>query len=303
MESVRVITTFIRIVKTGNFSTAARDLGMTPQAASLHVKQLEDWVGVRLFNRSTRKISLTEEGASFYETCASALSAMDEEVERLRNASEEVFGTVRVAAPYGFGWRFVAPAIGRFLDQYPRVSVDLFVQNRIPDVVAEGIDVGILADPLPDTSLVARRVVTSRFLLCASPVYLQRRGTPRTIDELNKHDCVVLSNWVDRKPLPWRFQDGNNVIAHNIRARFTVDDGDSALEAVLNGAGIGQLSEYRAAPYIRSHRLIPVLPDRIVGEFNFYIYMQKRTRIAKKNRAFADFLYDELRKHPDLRPL
>jgi DNA-binding transcriptional LysR family regulator len=303
MENVRAITTFIRIVKTGNFSKAARDLGITPQAASMHVKQLEEWVGVRLFNRSTRNVSLTQEGAAFHETCSGAIDAIEEGVEQLRNASEEVFGAVRVAAPHGFGWRFVAPAIARFLDLYPRVTVDLMVQNRLPDVVTEGIDVGILADPLPDKSLVARRVATSRFVHCASPLYLKRYGAPRTLEDLARHRCINLRNWVNGAVLPWRFRDGENVVDHTVQARFVTDDGDSLLEALLTGAGIGQLASYRAAPYIRSQRLVPVLAGEASAEFNFYLYMQKRTHIPKKNRAFADFLCEELARHPDLRPL
>lgn len=303
MENVRAITTFIRVVRTGNFSKAARDLGITPQAASIHVKQLEAWVGVRLFNRSTRQVNLTEEGARFYKTCAASVSAIEDEVENLRNTSEEVFGNVRVAAPHGFGWRFVAPAIGRFLDLHPRVSVELLVQNKIPDVVNEGIDVGILADPLPDTSLVARRVATSRFVHCASPAYLQRHGTPRTTEDLASHHCINLRNWVNGEILRWRLQEGANVIAHEVQARFITNDGDAALEAVLAGAGIGQLASYRAAPYIRSQRLVPLLVEHATGEFNFYVYMQRRTQIPKKNRVLADFLYDELSTHPDLRPL
>ena len=113
MQNVRGITTFIRIVQSGNFSRAARELGITPQGASIQVKQLEEWTGVRLFNRSTRRISLTEEGKSFYETCVTAIGSIDEEVERMRDSSQEVVGTVRLAAPVGMGSRFIAPARGR----------------------------------------------------------------------------------------------------------------------------------------------------------------------------------------------
>jgi LysR family transcriptional regulator for bpeEF and oprC len=303
MENVRAITTFIRVVKTGNFSKAARELGITPQAASIHIKQLEDWVGVRLLNRSTRNVSLTEEGTSFYNTCSVALGAIQDEVEKLRNTSEEIFGTVRVSAPHGFGWRFVAPAIGRFLSLHPRVSVELMIQNRLPDVVSDSIDVGILADPLPETTLIARKVATSSRVLCASPAYLQGHGTPRTIEELSSHHCINLRNWVDGEIMRWRFQEGDRVTTHDVHARFTTDDGDSALEAVLGGAGIGQLAAYRVAPYIRSQRLVPLLTEHATGHFNFYVYMQRRTQIPKKNRALADFLYEELRAHPDLRPL
>lgn len=303
MENVRAITTFIRIVKAGNFSKAARELGITPQAASIHVKQLEAWVGVRLFNRSTRSVKLTQEGESLYQTCAASLSAMEQEVERLRHASEEVFGTLRVAAPYGFGCRFLAPAIGKFLSLHPRVSVDLTLQNTTPDTIADAIDVGVLADPLPNTSLVARRVATSRYVHCATPAYLQAHGTPVTLDDLARHQCINLRNRGDGQILPWRFREGDGIIAHHVTGRFTTNAADAGLEAILAGVGIGELAAYRAAPYVRSHRLVPVLLKATPVEFNFYVYMHRRTQIPKKNRAFADFLYEELSRLPDLRQL
>lgn len=302
MENVRVITTFIHSVKAGNFSNAARELGITPQAVSLHIKQLEDLVGVRLFNRSTRTMALTEEGVSFYNTCSTATDSIQEGIDRLRNSTAEVFGTVRVAAPYGFGRLFVAPAIGRFLDLYPRVSVDLVIQNRLPDILSAGIDVGILADPLPDNSLIARKVATSSVIHCASPSYLRRFGVPTCIKDLSKHHCINLRNWVDGVILPWKFRENDRVITHEVNARFTTDDGDAAVEAVLSGAGIAQLSGYRVAPYIRSKQIVPILTAHANGHFDFYIYTQRRTHIPKKNKVFADFLYEDLRGHPDLRP-
>ncbi|CAG2153628.1 HTH-type transcriptional regulator DmlR [Cupriavidus yeoncheonensis] len=301
MESVRGINTFIRIVQTGNFSRAARELGITPQAASIHVKLIEDWVGVRLLNRSTRKISLTEEGASFYRTCVEAFRSIDDEVERMRDASEEVFGTVKLAAPVGMASRFIAPALGRFLEKYPRVSVDLIVQNRIPDVVAEGIDVGVLPHPLPDSTLIARRVVASPFVLCASPAYLQRHGRPVTIDDLDNHRRIDLRSWVTNAVRPWRLRCGEEVVTSQVRACLVTNDGDSLIEAMLSGAGIGLLTRYRVMPYLRSGRLETVLDGQVEGELCYSIYMQQRNQIPRKVRVMADFLYHVLSLHPDLR--
>lgn len=300
MENIRGISTFICIVRTGNFSTAARELGISPQAASLHVKQLESWVGVRLFNRSTRKISLTEEGASFYSTCVSAVNAIDDDVERMRSASEDIFGTVRVAAPVGMGSRFVAPAIGRLLEKYPRLSVDLLVQNRIPDAVAEGIDVGILPHPLPNTTLIARRVVTSPFVLCASPAYLQRHGKPLTIEDLARHRRIDLRSWITNGVRPWRFRCGDEVVTSQGRACLVTNEGDSLIEAALSGVGIGQITLYRIAPYLRSGRLKTVLDGLVDGELSFSIYVQQRNQLPRKVKVVSDFLYDVLSKHPDL---
>ena len=303
MENLRALTTFIRIARTGNFSRAARELGMTPQAASNQVKQLERWVGVRLFNRTTRKLSLTEEGVSFYATCVTAVEAIDEGVRNLQGASEQAFGIVRVAAPYGLSWRFVAPILGRFLESHPRVSVELIVQNRLPDLVAQGIDVGILGDPLPENSMVARKFGTVQHVLCAAPAYLKRHGTPQTAEDLKRHRCINFRNWITGKIVPWTFEKGDSVVTEDVPANLNTNDGDSVLQAVLSGAGIGQLSSYRIAPYIRTNRLKPLLLGYKSEIYGLYVYMPRRKQIPKKTRVLADFLFDELSVHPDFQPL
>lgn len=303
MENLRALNTFIRIARSGNFSRAARELGISPQAASNQVKQLERWVGVRLFNRTTRKINLTEEGLRFYTTCVTAIDAIEEGVRSLHEASEEVFGTVRVAAPHGLSWRLVAPVLGRFLAMHPRVSVDLIVQNRVPDLVAQGIDVGVLGDPLPENSMVARKFGSVQLMLCATPAYLRRHGTPRVVEDLQQHHCINFRNWITDKIIPWTFKKGDSVLAEDVASRLTTNDGDSQLQAVLSSAGIGQLSSYRIAPYVRANRLKP-LPIGYVSEtYGLYVYMPRRKQVPKKARALADFLFDELSVHPDLQPL
>ena len=302
MDNLRVLRTFIRIANTGNFSQAARELNITPQAASNQVKQLERWVGVRLLNRTTRKISLTEEGVSFYETCVGAVGAIDEGVRNLHESAEEAFGTVRVAAPYGLSWRFVAPALGRFVEKHPRVSVELLVQNRVPDLVGQSIDVGVLGDPLPENSMVARRFGSVRLVLCATPAYLGRRGTPRDMEDLKQHCCINLRNWITGKVIPWTFEKASSVVTEDIPAMLTMNDGDSALQAVLSGAGIAQLSTYRVAPYIRTKQLTPLLIGYLSEVYGLYVYMPRRKQVPRRTRALADFLFEEFSAHPDFQP-
>jgi DNA-binding transcriptional LysR family regulator len=303
MENIRAISTFIQIVRTGNFSRAARELGITPQSASIHVKQLELQLGVRLFNRSTRKTSVTEEGGSFFRTCVAAFELIDDEVARMRNASEEVFGTVRIATPVGIGSRFVAPALRRLLDEYPRMSIDLLVQNRIPDVIGEGIDVGILPGPLPETTLIARRVATSPLVLCASPDYLQRHGRPQTVEDIARHRRIDLRSWITNTVRPWRFQRGEELVTSQAKSVLVTNDGDSLIEAALAGLGIGLVTMYRIAPHLRSGQLETVLDGQVEGEQRYFVYMQQRKQLPKKIRVVADFLHLVLSTHPDLREM
>ena len=300
MENVRAIGTFIRIVRTGSFTRAARELGITPQAASLHIKQLELGLGVRLINRSTRTVSLTEEGSSFFRTCVAAFDAIEDEIARLRNASEAVFGTVRIAAPGGMSSRFIAPALGRLYEEYPRISVDLLGQNRVPDIVAEGIDLGILPEPLPETTLIARHVATSPLVLCASPAYLQRYGRPNSVDDLVHHRRIDLRSWVTNAVRPWRFRRAEDVITSQLEACLVTNDADSLIEAVLSGVGIGLVTMYRIVPYLRSGRAETVLDGQVEGELRYSIYMQQRNQVPKKIQVVADFLYQVLSTHPDL---
>jgi len=303
MENLRALVTFTRIARAGNFSIAARELGISPQAASSQMKALERRVGVRLFHRTTRNMTLTEEGMKFYSACVTAIEAIDEGVRSLRAASQEAFGMVRVAAPHGLGWRLVAPLLGKFLAAHPRVSIDLVIQNRVPDLVQQGIDVGVLGDPLPESSMVARRFGSVQLILCATPGYLRRHGTPASLEDLRNHQCINFRSWITQRIIPWAFRHGEDVLAEELSARLTTNDGDSQLQAVLSGAGIAQLSSYRAAPYIRAQRLKPLLLGHVSDTYGLYVYMPRRKQAPRRARALADFLYDELSTHPDLQPI
>jgi len=301
MDELRAITTFIRAAQSGSISGAARALGLTPQAASKHILNLEEWAGVRLLNRTTHKISLTEEGLAFYERCKPAVESIEEGLVGLRDATEDPVGAVRLAVPYGI-LRLVGPLMGRFLDQYPRVSIYLIAYDKTPDVVQERIDVGIQGGALPDSSLVARKFASVQLVPCATPAYLKKYGIPKTMEDLRSHRCIKLRVLDSGIALPWTFRKGDEVVTFDVPASISTNDIEVELQAVLSGAGIGQLTSFRIASHIRAKRLRALLIDYVSENYGLYVYMPRRTFIPKKNRVLADFLYEELKRHPDLQP-
>ncbi|MYZ47587.1 LysR family transcriptional regulator [Propylenella binzhouense] len=296
---LRAIGTFVRCAEIGSFSKAALELGMTPQAVSGQIKQLEDWVQVRLFHRTTRKISLTEEGASFFEHCKSGMETIDDGVRALREATSEAVGTVRLAMPYVISRGYITPLLGRFFDLYPRVSIELIVQNQNPDVVEQSVDLGIGSGPMPKGSIIARRLASVELVLCAAPAYLERFGTPASIADLKRHRCVALRHPRTGKIMPWTFKGESGTVTLDLEGCLTTNDTDTQRQAVLSGVGIGQLASFYVAPNVRAGLLSPLLIGYTAPPYHFYLYMLKRTKIPLKTRVLADYLYRELRSLPD----
>ncbi len=299
---LRAIGTFVRCAETGSFSKAALELGMTPQAVSGQIKQLEDWVQVRLFHRTTRKINLTEEGASFFEHCKSGIDAIDDGIRALRESTSEAVGTVRLAMPYVISRGYIMPILAPFFDLYPRVSIELIVQNQNPDVVEQGVDLGVGSGPMPKGSIIARRLASVELVLCAAPDYLKRFGTPTTLEDLKQHRCVALRHPRTGKIMPWTFRSGDGVVTLDLEGCLTTNDSDTQRQAVLSGIGIGQLASFYVAPNVAAGKLTPLLMGYTAPPYHFFLYMLKRTKIPLKTRVLADFLYRELRKHPDFQP-
>lgn len=303
MSYMRAIATFVRSAESGSFSKAALELGMTPQAVSSQIKHLEEAVGVRLFHRTTRKISLTEEGAGFFERCKVGVDSIEEGLRSLREATDEAVGTVRIAVTYAVSRGYIVPILSEFFERYPRVSVELIVQNRSPDMVEQGIDLGIASGYMPRSSLIVRKIASVELILCASPDYLRRYGAPKNMDELRWHRCVALRHPRTGKIMPWNFTDGTNAVTLDIAGCMTTNDTDTQRQAVLQGAGIGQLASFFVSPHVREGRLTPLLIGYTAPPINFYLYMPRRTKIPRKTRVLADHLYRSIRRHPDFRPV
>ncbi len=301
MENLRAIATFVQAAKFGNFSVTARHLQITPQAVSSHISQLEQWLDVRLFNRTTRKISLTNEGAAFFERCNQGISNIEDGVRSIRERNEAATGVVRLAATYGISQSLIVGLIPKFLELHPRIAVELIVSNELPDVIGESIDIGIVGGEVPMASLVIRRIESFKMMLCASSDYLHRHGTPTTIEELYKHRCINLLHHRTGKNLPWTFKRGDELITLSLPGCLTVNDTESHRRAVLSGSGIGQLASFFVAPYFRSGHLLPLLKlDHVATVIDLFIYLPTRSHTPKKTRLLSDFLFEELRRHSDL---
>lgn len=300
---LRGISTFIRSADARSFSKAALELGITPQAVSAQIKQLEEHIGVGLFRRTTRRISLTEEGAKFYERCCVAIEAIDEGVQSLQESAESASGTVKISVPYYISRTYILPILQQFLKKYPGISVELVAQNEYPDFVDQGIDIAVMSRHLPGSSFIARHIASVKLILCAAPAYLAQRGRPKTPQDLRAHRCVVLRHPVDGKTLPWTFQDGKQVIAIDVTGSLVTNDTDTQRQAVLHGIGIGQLASFFVRSHVRDGSLKPLLMNYVAPPINVYLCMANRATVPKRTTALFEFLEKKLSRHPDFAPM
>jgi len=282
---------FAQVVEAKSFSAAADKLGMSKSLASRHVSALERSLAVKLLNRSTRKLSLTDAGALFYEHCARIVQEAELAAERLSRTQSEPAGIVRVTAAQAFAVRHVLPALPEFTRRYPKIRVRLSCGNRALDLGDEGFDVGIRVsfDPAPD--LVARKLAANRSVVCASPDYLKRRGTPRRIEDLARHDCVLFpplapnGRWTVRR-------DGRKQVVQ-VAGVLETDEMEAVRAAVGAGLGIGILPLYMIGDALREGRLVPLLrPYRVVPESAIYLVYLPNATLPSRVRALIDFLLE-----------
>jgi DNA-binding transcriptional LysR family regulator len=282
---------FVLLAKLGSLSATARELGVTPPAATRRLAQMEQRLGVRLANRSTRKVSLTSEGELYLAQATQIVAdirAMEESVSSSRAAPK---GLLRVNATLGFGRTSIAPLVSRFARRHPEVDVQLQLTDRAINLVEEAYDLGIRFGELPDTRLTARRIMSNRRFLCAAPAYLKRHGTPATPEDLAQHACI-LHRQNDEAYATWRLAKGRRTETVKVRGRLSSNDGDVVLGWALDGHGILVRSEWDAAKYLDSGRLAAVLPDWHLPSADLYAYYPSRQHQPAKVRAFIDFLVE-----------
>jgi DNA-binding transcriptional LysR family regulator len=282
---------FAQVVDAKSFSAAADKLGMSKSLASRHVSALERALSVRLLNRSTRKLSLTEAGAVYYEHCARIVQEAELAEARLSRTQSEPAGLVRVTAVPAFTVRHVLPALTEFYQRYPKIRVKLSCSNRPLDLGDEGFDLGIRVSFDPSPNLVARKLAANRSVLCATPAYLKRHGTPRRIEDLRKHECVIFSPTAPKGA--WTFRRGRQKHSVPVAGVFETDDMDAVRGAVAAGMGISVLPVYMVGDALRQGELVPFLRDfKILPESAIYlVYLPNRT-LSSRVRALIDFLVE-----------
>lgn len=293
MDKTTEMTIFVQAVESGGFSAAARALDLTPSAVSKQIRRLEDRLHIRLFDRTTRRVHLTEAGQVYYQQCAKILRAIAEAEEAVASLSAEPRGTLRIAATVSFGRVEVLPRINEFMARYPHINVEVELTDRHVDLVEEGIDVAIQwREQMDDPNIVARRLCVNNRIICAAPDYLHRCGTPTEPEQLLEHNCLTLSALDEFND--WGFEDdakGSRIL--HVGGNFRANTADGLYEAVLSGVGLARLSTWLVYPDIRAGRLVPVLPE-YPHEFSaFYIQYPHRRYLSRKVRAFVDFLVEK----------
>lgn len=295
IETAPELSFFVLLAKLGSMSATARELGLTPPAVTKRLMLMEQRLGVRLVNRTTRRISLTAEGETYLAQAAQILGSIRDMEESVSSSRAEPKGLLRVNATPGFGRMRIAPLVSRFAHAHPDVEVELQLTDRPISLVEEAYDLAIRFGELPDSRLSARKLMANRRFLCASPAYLKKAGEPQTPAELHRHRCI-LHRQNDDVYGTWRLEKGRKVELVKVRGAVSSNDGDVVLNWALEGHGIVQRSEWDAAKYLASGRLREVMPAYSLPPADLYVYYLSRSNLPAKVRAFVDFLVAEFAK-------
>jgi DNA-binding transcriptional LysR family regulator len=291
------MTAFVRAAALGGFSAAARELAVTPSGVAKLVTRLEDRLGVRLLNRTTRKLSLTAEGAAYFERARRIVADIKDAEAELGAFRRRPKGLLRISTVEAFGTRQLIPALPRFLERYPEIQVDVEFAERRVDLVKEGIDVAIRLGALEDSSLVARKICEFERSVCAAPAYLARHGTPRRPEDLLRHNCIVISGVPELRRWPFETRQGRKVI--EVSGNVNANSGEALLALAMRGVGIIRLADFLSATEVAAGRL-----QLILEEFHskaplalHAVYPQGRHR-SPKVAALVDFMLESFAHAP-----
>ena len=294
INELRAIDTFTKAVEFGSLRQAAAAQGVSPQAASQALAQLEQHLGVRLLHRTTRNISLTDEGREFLESTRPALALLERAVQRVRTAKDEIAGPLRIVAPRSSFTPVIWPLVDAFCRAHPDVQPDVHLDDHIGNWVQDRADVGFRVGAPPEDGLIARQLFPLQLMPCAAPAYLAAHGAPKTIDDLATHRCSMFRHPGTGRVLPWYFKVDNEVVTRDFSPSLSTNDTELEAEAVLSGHVIGLLSSLSAAAHIRSGRLVPLLVAHATDHMSVHIYYGSRTAQPTRVRAFIDIAVEQL---------
>lgn len=298
MNRLAEMEAFIGVVDSGSFTAAARELRLTPSAISKLIARLEDRLGARLLQRTTRRIGLTAEGRTYLDQARGILAELDAVEASVGGAGAEPRGLLRVNVAHGFGMTQIVPLVPEFLARHPKVDVQLTFADQIVDLIAEGEDIGIRLGTLNDETLMARRLGAHRRIVCAAPVYLKRHGLPKHPADLHAHNCLLFDGPEGLNLWPFRLPDGSidNVA---VRGSFRSNNGDAIFRLLLDGVGLCYAADFGIMPSIRNGALVPVLTDYTAEVTRpIHAVYPARKHLAAKVRAFVDYLVEKFTPRP-----
>ncbi len=293
MDRLTALTVFRTAVGLGSFAAAARHLGLSPAAVSKNIGELEAHLAVRLLNRTTRRMSLTEAGSLYYERVEQILDDLAEADGALGPLQQRPAGLLRVSAPMTVTLLCLSEAIPKFLERHPDLSLDLRMDDRRVDIVEQGFDLAIRgSDNLEDSSLIARRLMTLSHVVCGSPDYFERRGVPQRPDDLQQHDCVQFT--LSGHAREWSFRKAGRSVRVPVRGRYKVTSSLAVRDALRAGFGLSLIPWIYVREDIEEGRLLSVLDDWSAVETTLYAVYPSRRHVGAKLRAFLDFLVEEM---------
>ncbi|MCV6589477.1 MAG: LysR family transcriptional regulator [Marinobacterium sp.] len=292
------IEAFVRVVRLGTLSAAARELGVSVSHISRGISRLESTLGAQLLVRTTRSVRPTDVGRAYFEQCQALLEGFAKAEQQVRDYQSEPVGLLRLSCGTVFGERYVAPIVNDFMAQYPGLELDLHLSNRPVDLVRDGYDLAIRMGMLRDSALVGRRLCNRREYIVASAAYLQREGIPDTVVDLIAHQCLIGSNE------HWRIQTEEGVRELRVRGRWRANSGLAVLDAVLKGLGVAQLPDYYVAGYLQSGQLVALLPHAEIRDAAVWALYPRSRYLAPKVHLLVEFMQQRFAVQPPVsRPL
>ena len=289
MINLNDLTVFVKVVECGSFSQAAKTLGKPLATVSRKVASLEEALGIRLLQRTTRKLSLTEEGRKYYLKCHSALNDIEHANKTVLANQQAPAGTLRITAPLSSQSGYTNQLICEFLRQYPEVNINMHLSDEVINIIDEGFDIAFRAGDLKDSSLVARKLGNSHLVLCAGTAYLEQSSPPKSLNDLKTHACIVYGNVLHN--VNWSLQCNDQTTRVQINGRLAVNSVEFALQTCLNNRGIALLPYPTVAKHLASNKLQLVLPQYSMPVGGVYVVYPSKTHLSLLVRTFIDFVF------------
>jgi len=294
INELRSIQTFVKTAELGSLRRAAAAQGITPQAASQALAQLEQHLGVRLFHRTTRSLSLTDDGRQFLEAAQPPLLGLQRALQLPRRAKEEIAGPLRVVGPRPIFHAVVWPLLSEFAFRHPQVQPDVQLDDGTGNRVEDGVDVGFHVGAAAVEGVIARRLFPLQLIVCAAPAYLERHGAPDSLADLSAHRCSALRPATTGRVMPWPVKDEGAIVDLDVVPAFSTNDEALEVDAIVSGAAIGQLTGVAAAAHIRAGRLVPLLSRHVCDHLSVQAHCGSRTSQPARVRAFLDLAVERL---------
>ncbi|TAV82294.1 LysR family transcriptional regulator [Rhizobium leguminosarum] len=283
------VSVLAAVIESGSFARAAELMGLSASGVSRAISRLEGRIGLRLLDRTTRSMRLTDDGARFYEQVAPLLSGIEEAAQTAVGARQAVRGRLRVNVDPYFSRLVLGPRLGAFLDRYPDIQIEIITRNEIGDLVADGMDVAVRFGEPAQRSLISRLLMQTRVITIAAPAYIDRHGRPSRPQDLSEHTCIQFQDPLTARPFEWELRQGEKVVSIETRSRILVNDAGTTLATCLAGIGIAQVFSLGMADYLNNGQLVNLFPDWSDETFPLYAFYPSRQHVPAKVRAFIDF--------------